>query len=321
MVSTRRSNGIVEDANALTLRSRTIDVESRHSNNSHELAGHETPRKRRKTGAPPVEDAGEKMAGDSPMDEGLLTVLRPKESGGEESQSSPTVPSPASRSFVKEDAVEASTLPGNQSPPESLNGGHGVYKRFESEEHDAAAGKDPDFIPLVTQNDSADAQAKAHNVPRDASDDESAPETFSVNFKQRLPFAAASKEPRSGGVKPRSSAPLNFGRKGSAPTFAAQSDRSDKVRDDELSSPPAEDISTSKRPTKVNRPALKKVKDVTKDGVTYRTVSAEGLRGQTSPWLPAKAITASKELKERLLVRKRVQNVSNGRPSKFATGR
>ncbi len=86
MVSTRRSGDFIEDSNALTLRSRTIDIESRHPNSasaSHAPGERGTPRKRRKVGGEHDEHANE-VKTQSPGQEGPVATAGSRADTGEE---------------------------------------------------------------------------------------------------------------------------------------------------------------------------------------------------------------------------------------------
>jgi hypothetical protein len=330
MVSTRRSIDAVEDTNGLSLRSRTVDVDFRHSNNSqgsHDQGELETPRKRRRIGANPDDNADDAKV-KSRGEETAVTVLRPKDNADGEpgsSQNSPAVPNYAT--LVKESAVEINDI-GKQldatsrvSTPGAADVVHSFHKRFQSEDLELNADKDSDLITLVTEDGSPKGQAEAPYTPNYASDDEGAPETFSANVKQSVPFTPAFKEPKSKKPKIKRPGLPDVVPKEPGLTLTSQVGKLGGNGNDQSPFPAAEALSRSKSHQIPDAPTSKRIKDTTKDGIPYRTISRQGLRGQTSAWLPAKVSLESRKRKDRLLVRKRVQEVNIGHRPKFVVSR
>ena len=334
MGSTGHLSDKIEDSHALTLRPRTLTVDFHgpdYSQGVHDHGGRETPLKRRKMAA--ILDAANEMKSKFPEEEIYLSHLRSEDDANEEHGSSAT-DSTVRRSTppVEGDAIEA--IDASKQPDETTS--HSVYrsspavvedtrsihKRFRSEEVESDIGRDPDLAVSATKDESsADAQAETHNVSNDASDEEGGPEIFSTHAKQSLGFIPAVKAPKSRKPKPRSPAPLALDHEESASIVISRPRSVDVNRDDQASFPAQAALPTSKRRRSAGDPASKRAKDIIRDGITYRTLSNEGLRGQTSPWLPAKASPESRMLKERLLVRKRVQEVNIGPRPRFTTGR
>ena len=330
MVSTRRSRNVVEDSNALTLRSRTIDVESRHrtsTDGSHDNAETETPRKRGKMGSNLNEDAdGAKTT--SPAGEGLLTVIRPTADADE--STSPTAAAPSPGPGSKDDIMEATgpskrldTLSKDSADhihSGTVRGTHGIHKRFLSEEPEADMDKDSDHFAVALEDEMENAQAEKSDSAADASDDQGAPETFATNLKQTLPYTLAAKGSKPKKRKLAKSAPEDVDREMLPPVPNSQPDRP-SGSGDSISPPASETVAAPRRPTNTARSASKEAKDVRKDGVIYRTISGKGMRGQMSSWLPTKVSQESRRIKDNLLVRKRVQEVCHGRRVKFVTSR
>jgi hypothetical protein len=330
MVSTRRSIDAVEDTNALSLRSRAVEVDFRRSNNSqgsHDQAEYETPRKRRRIGANPddsADDAKVKSRGEGTA----LTVLRPKDNADGEpgsSQNSPVVPSSAT--LAKESAVEINDI-GKQldaasrvSTPGAADVVHSFHKRFQSEDLELNPDKNSDLIILVSEDISVKGQAEAPYTPNYASDDEGAPEIFRANVKQSLSFTPAFKEPKSKKPKSKRSALPDVVPEEPGLTLTSQVGKLGGNGNDQLPFPAAEALSRSKSHRIPDAPSSKRIKDITKDGITYRTLSRQGLRGQTSAWLPAKGSLESRKRKDKLLKRKRVQEVNISHRPKFVLSR
>ena len=280
-----------------------------------------------------LDDGANEIESKSPEEETYLSPLRSGADSNEERGSSAT-DSTVRRSTppVEGDAIEAidaskqldeTTLhPMYRSSPAVVEDTCAVHKRFRSEEVESDIGRDPDLAVLATEDESsANAQAEMHNVSNDASDEEGGPEIFSTHAKQSLGFIPAIKAPKSRKPKPRNSAPLALDHEESASIVISRPGSVDVNRDDQASFPAQAALPTSKRRRSAGEAASKRAKDIIRDGITYRTLSNEGLRGQTSPWLPAKASPESRMLKERLLVRKRVQEVNIGPRPRFTTGR
>lgn len=332
MVSTRRSGDAIEDLNALTLRSRTIDVDLRHPNDSHtshDHGEHVTARKGRKVRKVSDNSANNKKSTPS-GEEALHEVLSPNENAGEEPSSSVgSIAVPSSASVVEEGTTNvevaisskqlgtAPPLPVHGSPLVVADGVHGVHKRFRSDDHESVTNTGPVSPDPNAEDDPAKAQVEACIPSENVSDDEGAPEIFRTNVRQSLPFTAAAKARKYKKPKPRTSATLDVDHEDSACTSVSQVKTSNGNNDNQLSLTVSKAPTPSKWQLKADRPGSKRVKDITKDGITYRTVSAEALQGQTSPWLPAKASPESRKLKERLLVRKRVQDFNIGPRRKF----
>jgi hypothetical protein len=334
MVSTRRSGGVVEDINGLSLRSRTIDVESRHQNSAnapHEKGGSGTPRKRRKIAAKLDEDADDAKT-NSPGDDRLVAVMRPEANAGEEPANSPTAAAASPELGSVEGDVEgtgpskqldAAMFPAAEPiPAEIVDEAHRIHKRFRSGEPESDMGNELGSTAVATESTLADAQASVPDSSAGASDDEDAPEMFSTNVKQTLPFTPATKEPKLKKRKPAKSALKDVDYEESPSASTSQPEKLSGDGDDPMPLPVSDVLPPPKKLTKgAATPSLKRKKDIMKDGVIYRTVSSEGMRGQTSPWLPAKASQESRRIKDRLLVRKRVQEVNHGRCVKFVTSR
>lgn len=325
MVSTRRSSDVPEESHELSLRSRTVDVELRHSNNSQTVNGHDeyqTPRKRRKVGA--GSDKSADLEGDSSREDAFVNILRP-ERNAEEVPGSPPTSIAAPSALILEDVTivedpevvdAAPWTTTSKSHQGIVERGNATHKRFQSEEFESDIGKYTDLTAITTGFDATNAQTEVHNVSDDAADDEDAPETLSTNLTQSLPFSPAPKQTKSKKTKPRTPAPLNMPQEEPVPTSTNEDTLLNGRNDLKLSPLGSEAHQRPKRHYMVDAPASKRVKDIIKDGVTYRTVSREGLRS-TSAWLPAKASQESKKRKEGLLVRKRVQKVNIGQRSKF----
>ncbi len=325
MVSTRASSDIVEDSNALSLRSRTIDVESRHPNNSRKSHGsseHGTPTKRRRVGAK-SDSYGDDTESNIPTEQALPTVLRPKDTADEEPGSSTTSTAvPSSVLLVREGDSDQLDAPPMRSAYRSVSrvagGGHGVHKRFESQKIRSNFAKDSDLAASDTANGSTNAQVEGHNTSNDASDDEDVPETLRTNARQSIPFTPATKESKSKKARRRNSALQHVVQEESASPLINPVGNLNSNNQNQLSFPGSEALPPRKRKHDAAVPAsLKRAKDITKNSVTYRFVSSEDLRGQTSSRLPCKTDTESRRRRERLLVRKRVQEVNIGQRPKF----
>lgn len=330
IMSERRSSNAIEDPNVLALRSRTIDVALRHSDKSSRSDDHDEqviPRKRQRTEAKQgavVDDLESKPT----TEKTVLTVLGPKDntngetalssgdSGVPSSVSLPEGPAPEDTEASKQQEITLE-LSAHQSPPEVVKASHRAHKHFQSEEPEADTGKESDPAIPTVGDDITTVQSGTQGVPNDVSDDEDAPETFSTNVKQALPFPSIERQLKFKKRRPRNSAPEDVRPQESRSAVTPLVSNVGGADNNQLSTPEAKALTASKRPRNIDAPATKKVKDFVKDGVTYRSVSGEGLRGHTSPWLPAKASTESMTCKERLLVRKRVQKVNIGQRQKF----
>ena len=331
MVSTRRSGDFIEDSNALTLRSRTIDIESRHPNSasaSHAPGERGTPRKRRKVGGEHDEHANE-VKTQSPGQEGPVATAGSRADTGEETPSAPVTAAMNSMPVAVGDDVEATgssehvdrATPPEPGPAGELDGARRIHKRFRSEEPESDMGNELDSTAVVTESKPVNAQASLRDSSTDASDDEGAPETFRTDVEQTLPFPPTAKEPKRKKRKPTKSTPKDADHGGSPPLSSPQAEIPSDALDDQVSLPIPDALPTSRREAKARRSAPKRPKDFKKDGVIYRTVASDGMRGQTSTWLPAKASQESRRIKDGLLVRKRVQEVWHGRRVRFVTSR
>jgi hypothetical protein len=317
MVSTRRSSGVVEDGNALTLRSRTIDLESRHAKSS-EGSHHpddEPPRKRPRV-ARKLDDGSADPSSNLPDEAGVSMVSRTKDSAEAEPEALPNGSAGNTQVLQEREGNVHHVVdlgdPQRQNILRETIDVERTHRRFQSDDPEAKIASS-----LVDENGVGKAQLDPEHEISHAGDDEAAPETLSTNVKQFLPFARASRSSKS---KRARSSTSNRTQKTPAPAPLSESRSSDDGL--EHSSPAAE----AERPPTTGRrlrvvASPRRTKDIVKDGVVYRTVSSEGLRGHTSPWLPAKASTESRKLKERLLVRKRVQEFYGGRRLKFVTNR
>lgn len=332
MVSTRRSSNVVEDSNALTLRSRTIDVESRHrtrSDGSYDNAETETPRKRRKIRPDLNEDAIDTKT-TSAAGDALPTVIRLK-ADADEGPASPTAATANPESGTTGGDME-NTGPSDQLDATSTQSAdnthsglldrlHGLHKRFLSGEPQENIEEDGNPLAVAMEDEMTNAQAERSDSAADASDDDDGPETFATNLKQTFPHVSlTAKTPKPKKRKLAKPAQENIDRETSPPMPATQTQLSGPSSGDAKStpSPPPEAVAAPPRPTRTAPSAPKKVKDVRKDGVIYRTISSDhGTQGGTSAWLPAKVSQESRRIKENLLVRKRVQNVYHRRPVKF----
>ena len=327
------SGDAVEDLNVLSLPSRTIDVESRHPELSPQSVHgkFETPRKRRKIAAESAESMDDAKS-NSPREDCLPTALRSEGSAGAESRPSPTnIDLPSSASLADDGAIgavdaseqldAALPLPISESPSGVAEGRRAVHKRFRSQSPESETGKDSNANILAGERESANVQVELDDNPDVASDDDGVPETLSTNYKRSLPLAPTSKPPKSKKPKLKTSAPEDV--KHEEPMSRPISDDDNLKADSDKILPFTEPEVTSimQSKPKANLPAAKRAKDITKDGITYRTMPSEGLRGGTSPWLPAKASPESRKIKERLLVRKRIQEVNIGRRPRFVVNR
>lgn len=324
MALERRSSDISNDANSLTLRSRNIDVEFRHQEKlqgSREHSKQATPRKRRKIGSETGPDANG-GASDPPRNSEHLTVLRPKAGADEESRSPALNGFTASKSSPKEDAI-GTREPGKQLDTRyqgssgAAESGRGVHKRFSSEDPAVDARNPAEGPTDEVESELANVQADVEGGSSDDSGDDGAPKTISAKVKQTLPFMLGSKGPKPKKPKTQNSASVDVGPENSAITTGGNGTTNN---DSQLSLPIKDALPMRKRARNADDIASRKVKDIIKDGITYRTVSAEGLRSHTSDLLPAKANPGSLKLKERLLVRKRVQDFHHGRRRKFVLG-
>lgn len=333
-MSERLSSTVIEDPNVLALRSRIIDIKSRHSDQSRESIDHDehgTPRKRQRTETKP-DDVVDGLKSKSATEENVLTVLGPKENTDGEtglSYENPAIPSSVflSEGPAPEDVKASkqqervSELSAHQDSPVVVDADQRIHKRFQSKEPESnIIGKESDPAIPMAEDGIITAQTKTQEVSNNVSDDEEVPDTFSTNVKQTLLFPQTSKQPRSKRRRPRSPISEDVHPQGSRSTetpLESNVGGGGGDDDNQLSIPGAKAIAARKRPRNIDTAAIKKVKDFVKDGVIYRSVSGEGLRGQTTPWLPAKASPESRNCKERLLVRKRVQAVNLGQRRKF----
>ncbi|KAF7505182.1 hypothetical protein GJ744_001172 [Endocarpon pusillum] len=327
------SGDAVEDLNALSLRSRTIDVKSRHPELSphSQHGGFEGLRKGRKTAAESADSMDDAASG-SPREDCLPTVLRPEGSAAAESRPSPTnIDLPSSLLLAEKGAIgavdaskqldSAQPLPICESTSGVAEGPRAVHKRFRSESPDSEIGEDSKGIILAGERESANAQLESDDNPDAASDDDGVPETFSTSYKRSLPHAPTSKPPKSKKPKLKTTAPEEIKHEKPMSSLISLNGNLKAGSDKRLPFTEPKVTSVAQRESRANRPASKKAKDITKDGITYRMISSEGLRGETSPWLPAKASPESQKIKERLLVRKRVQEVNIGRRPRFVVSR
>lgn len=323
----------VEGLNVLSLRSRTIDVESRHPELSpqSERGKLETLRKRRRIAAESA-DSMDDAKSNSLREDCLPTVLRPESSADAESRPSPTnVDLPSSASLAENGAIgavdasnqldSAQPLPICESTSGVAEGRRAVHKRFRSESPESEIGEDPKGTILVGERESANAQPELDDNPDAASDDDGVPETLSTNDKRSLPHAPISKPPKPKKPKLKTSAPEDIKHEKQMSRLISDDGNLTAGGDKFLPLPEPKVTSIAQRKSRANLPASKRAKDITKDGITYRTISSEGLRGETSPWLPAKASPESRKIKERLLLRKRVQEVNIGRRPRFVVSR
>lgn len=329
MVSTRRSGGAVEDLNVLSLRSRTIDVESRHPELSPQSQHikHETPLKRRKIAAESLKSM-DLAKSTSPMEENQATALRLEGSADAESSSPPTdIFLPSSVSLVEDGAMgsadaraqldPAPSLPISENSSEVAKGRRTVHKRFRSESPESETGEDLTATTQAGERESPDVQLELDDDLDAASGDDGVPETLSTTYKRSLPYAPTTKPPKSKKSKLKTSVPEDFEQQKPVSDLMSNNGNLKDGSDKHLPLEQPVVASTSQKKAKLDRPSSKKVRDINKDGITYRTISSKGLRGETSPWLPAKASPESRKIKERLLVRKRVQEVNIGRRPRF----
>ncbi|ERF68219.1 hypothetical protein EPUS_08656 [Endocarpon pusillum Z07020] len=327
------SGDAVEDLNVLSLRSRTIDVDSRHP----ELSPHfqhgesEALRKQLEIAAESTNSMDDAKS-NSPREDCLPTVLRPEGSAGAESRPSPTdIELPSSASLAENGAIgavdaskqldSAQPLPIRESTSGVAEGRRAVHKRFRSESPESEIGEDSKGTILAGERESANAQLELDDNPDAASDDDGVPETLSTNYKQSLPHAPTPKPPKSKKPKLKTAAPEAIKHEKPVSSLIPHNGNLKAGSDKRLPFTEPKVTSIAQRKSRSNRPASKRAKDITKDGITYRTISSEGLRGETSPWLPAKASPESRTIKERLLVRKRVQEVNIGRRPRFVVSR
>jgi hypothetical protein len=331
MVSTRSSSDLIEDSDALALRSRRIPVDSRHQKNSdasHEHGGHDIPRKRRKSGPKPEEGAFDQMKS-SQGGVTLFTVMR-QEDAHDQTGSSPTTARPSSLPLAEESiadykerdkALETATQRANSKGTYvAADSGLGVHKRFQSEEPTSATATQLESTAMASDEESANTEADVTKASMSVNGDESAPETLSTSLKQNLHFPPGSREPKSKRRKVGSARLLGISHRDTASAPTRTADLSSSKNNQSSPEVPKEPL-TSKSHVGVDATISRKVKDIIKNGVTYRPISSQSLRGETSPWLPAKASAESRKLRERLLVRKRVQKVYLGRRRKFVTSR
>jgi hypothetical protein len=331
MVSTRSSSDLIEDSDALALRSRRIPVNSRRRKNSdasHEHGGHDIPRKRRKSGPKPEGGACDQTKG-SQGGITLLTVMR-QEDAHDQTGSSPTTARPSSLPLAEESiadykerdkALETARQRANSKGTYvAADSGLEVHKHSQSEEPTSATATHLESTAMASGEESTNTEADVPEASTSVSDDEGAPETLSTSLKQNLPFTPGSREPKSKRRKVGSARLLgtSHGDTASVPTRTADLSSS---KNNHLSPAVPKEPLPSKSHVRVDATTSRNLKDIIKNGVTYRPISSQSLPGETSPWLPAKASAESRKLRERLLVRKRVQKIYLGRRRKFVTSR
>jgi hypothetical protein len=328
MVSTRSSDSTIEDVNALTLRSRIIKNTPLAS---HEHAEHATPQSGQRISSA-LETSIDDERSSSVEEDTRFTVMRSKETTEENSATTPTrTDVSSSTSLVEERRLESTdaskqleinATPSNFQPsPEVAGIAHGLHKRLEDKDSESDITKVSDSTILVAEDGSMKHQANADNTADDASDDEGAPETFRTNVKPNLPFAPTFREPKTRRPKMKTSMPLDDVQGDPTSISTLQDENVVGDADDQPSSPTSDGLPKSKRHRDISQTTSKRAKDITKDGITYRTISSEDFRGQTSQWLPARANAESRRLKERMLVRRRIQEVNIGQRPKFAISR
>lgn len=329
MVLARCSSETVQDENALTLRSCGKAEDTHHSGDSKaakDLGGQKISTTGRGIGP---DDSANDAKINNLGNTVLLTVLRQKDNADEERGSSSTSTAVASSTpLAQEHGVEAvhsskqlDAALAHRDPPQGTDDRCGVHKRFRSEESHQSIGQNSGIAASMTEEFSSNAQTGLQTSPDDTSDDDGAPETISTSVKQKLPFTPASTRPRSKKAKPSGFKPVDGDQEdhASASTPQAKDIAENEIK---LLNPVGKAIAISKRQRSTAvAPPSKRIRDVTRNGVTYRTLSDGSAGGQTSPWLPAKASSESKKRREGLLVRRRVQEVSIGRRPKFIVRR